>query len=464
MATSAPYSYLTRLQTQQALSLRLNDTANVHWTVTEVLDYIYEALRLWNCLTQEWIQDWATTYTQPNPATLAAWQSTGNNANSTVGNNPTSPRYQTLTDSYVYIVAQYHLLEPPNGNASWTGTSQFTLADFTQALQRRRDQILQAVGCNIAPISPINIVPGTNRIVLPDSTSQSVLDIRRVRYIPATGFGLPSTLWRDDSLAMEYFNNTYEQTEGTPLVWDVIGSPPQYITFDALAGTPNSLDILAILSGGLITPPTASPLLIPDDWYWVLKFGVMADLLSKEAESTDLERAAYCEQRFAEGLKLMVEMPWLTQARIDNVPCDTPSVTEADENDNEWQSNPSAQTEIVRGGIDLFAVSPTIPAGSAVSVTLSLVGNAPIPATDSAFIQVSRDVLDAILDEAQHLAQFKHGGVEFKASLALHQNFINAAIQTNSRLADSGIFAEQLRPEVSRQEQAQPRFQEETKP
>jgi hypothetical protein len=462
LAQSNPYSYLTWLQAQQTLSLRLNDTAQVFWTKAETIAYLSEALRVWNAIAQPgtWIQDWSTSYTQPNPATLPAWQSTGNALNPLVGSNPTSPRTQTLTDSYVYTVAQMHLLEPPNGNATWTGTNQFSLADFTQALQRRRDTILQATACNVGPIAPISITPGTNRIELPDAASQSVLDLRRVRFIPGTGLGDPATLWRDDTLAMEYFHNDYGQDFGTPLTWDVIGSPPQFVTVDDLVSVPNTLDILAMLSGGLITPPTTSPLLMPDDWYWVLKFGMMADLLSKESESTDLQRAAYCEQRFQEGLKLMADLPWMTQAKINLVPCDTPSVTEADEYDNEWQSNPNAQIAIVRGGTDLFAVSPTITPGQTVQVTLSLIGNAPIPPTDEDFIQLSRDVLDVIIDEAQHLAAFKMGGSDFADTMPLHQKFLRAAVATNSRLADSGIFEMTLRPPVSRENEAQPRGEE----
>ena len=459
----SPYAYQTRLQVQQALSLRLNDTANVFWTAAEVLAYIYEALRVWNCLTQAWIEDWTATYTQPNPATLPAWQSTGNSINSLVGGNSSSPRYQTLNDSYVYTVAQYHLLEPPTGNGTWTGTNQFSLSDFTQALQRRRDAILQIAGCNVGPFSnSFSVTPGTNRVQLPDAAAQSLLDLRRIRFLPVQGS--PSTLWRDDSLAMEYFENGYEQNIGTPLAWDVIGSPPLAITLDASPNVPNTLDILAMISGGIVSPPTSSPLLMPDDWYWGLKFGMMADLLSKGEESTDLERAKYCEERYQEFLKLAVSMPWMTQARIDNVPVDTPSVEEMDASESgyEWQSNPNAPTMIVRGGVDLFAVSPAIPAGSTVAVTLSLVANAPVPATDGAYVQVSRDVLDAILDEAQHLAMFKCGGAEFAQSIPLHQNFIRAAVATNDRLRESGIFATTLRPPVSRQEQSQPRFAEET--
>jgi hypothetical protein len=408
-----PYSYLTSLQAQQALALRLNDVAQVHWTKAEVNFYIWEALHLWNCLTQCWIQDFTATYTNAS----LPWQSSGNSQNALVGANPTSPRTQTLNDAYLYTLAEYHLLEAATG-ATWTGTPQFTIQDFSQALQRRRDSILQIAGCNIGPFSnSFGLPAGSNRVQLPDSTAQSILDIRRIRFIPAVNQGSPSTLYREDGLAFEYFENAYEQTFGTPMAWDVLAGPPLFVTFDANANVPNDLDMLCMISGGLITPPAASPLLMPDDFYWVLKFGMLADVLSKESESQDLERAAYCEQRYAEGLRLMMEMPWLTQARIDNVPVDTPSVAEADAFDYEWQSNPGAQIEIVRGGIDLFAVSPTIPAATNVGVTLSLVGNAPIPASDGAFIQVSRDVLDVILDEAEHLALFKHGGAEAKQSM-----------------------------------------------
>jgi hypothetical protein len=284
-----------------------------------------------------------------------------------------------------------------------------------------------------------------------------------VRYIPAPGVATPSTLYREDGMAFEYFNNDYLQTSGTPMGWDVLSGPPLCLTFDAMASLPNTLDILAMLSGGIISPPAASPLLMPDDFSWVLKFGMTADMLRKESESTDHDRAQYCENRYSEGLRLMMEMPWLTQARINNVPCDTPSIAEADTCNYEWQSNPGAWPSIVRGGIDLFAVCPTIPAGSSVGVTLSLIGNAPIPNSDTSFVQVSRDVLDAVLDEAQHLAMFKCGGREFADSMPLHRSFIQAATETSSRLRESGIFATTLRPPVSRQSEAMPRFAMEEK-
>ena len=455
MAENNPYSYSTWLEVQQSLSLRLNDTANVFWTIPEIKLYLEEALRFYNCLTQTWIQDVTFSYDQ----TSKAWQSTANSANSLAGHNPTSPRFQTLTDAYVYTMGQYHLLEPPTGNGTWTGTNQFSLDDFVQAFEGKRDTVLQETACNIGPIGSLSITPGTNRIQLPDSAAQTIMDLLRVRYLPDGG--TPSTFWRDDGMAMEYFNNSYQQEYGTPFTWDVLASPPQFLLVDQLVSEPNTPDILGMLSGGTITPPTASPLLVPDDWNWVLKFGMMSDLLSKESESTDMLRYKYCEQRFTEGMKLMKEMPWLVQARINGVPCDTPSVAEADTFDNEWQSNPNAQIGIVCGGIDLFAVSPNIPASTTISVTLSLVGNAPIPASDGDFVQVGRDALDAILMEAHHLAAFKMGGKDFTDTIPLHQELIDMALSTNERLRMSGIFPTTIRPLVSREDEAAPRFAQE---
>lgn len=447
---SSPFSYLTRAQAVSALLLRLNSTGSDFWTLAECQLYLAEALRVWNCLTATWVQDFTATYTSAS----AAWQSLANSQNSLLGTNSISPRYQTLTDSYVYTVAQYHLLEQPTGNGTWTGTPQFTLADFTQAFQRCRDYILQQTACNVGPFSATFTLPaGSSRVYLPDN----VLDPRRVRFIPAAGQGSPSTIYRDDGLAFEYFEPGFTTSNAVPMSWDVLAGPELALTFDTPAPVPNSLDMLAVLSGGTVTPPTASALLIPDDWYWVLKFGMMADLLRKDSESTDLERADYCSKRFEEGVQLMIQMPWLLQARINNIPVDTPSVMEMDDFAYEWQSNTGAQAAIVRGGIDLFAISPKPVAN--VGVTLSLVGNAPIPATDAAFVQLPRDVLDVILDEAQHLAMFKCGGFEFaESSRTLHANFLKAAVATNKRLRESGIFATTLRPSSNRLSMLDPRF------
>lgn len=435
---ASPFQWLTALQANQEVSLRLGDTGQVFWTKAEIYAYLNEALRVWNALTAYWATPYELTFTQ------AAGQ------NWYAANGSGSPRQPILTDADVYTLIEYHLLEPATGS-TWTGTNQFAIADLSLACSRRRNEILQATACNMAE-SSLSITPNTSSVQLSDT----MLDVRRCRWVPAANLGSPVTLQRGDSRSFQYFTPRYAQTNNNPLRWDVIGQPPQTVTLDTMVNVPSVLQVLGMQGGADFNPPSNAPLLMPDDWMWVLKFGAMADILSKEQEGKDLARAKYCRQRYEEGLKLMAHMPWLLQGFIDGVPVDTQALAGADRTNYEWQSRSTAYPEIVVGGIDLYAVSP-VPTDT-LSLLLMVVGNAPIPAGDGAEIQVPRDVLDAILDEAQHLALLKCGGKEFSDSMALHKSFIGTCLKTNARLRESGILSTTIRPPVSPQDEEQPRF------
>jgi hypothetical protein len=432
----SPFSWLTFEQAIAELALRLGDESNVFWTSTELGLYITEALRVWNALTAYWATPYPLTLNPPLTGNWLAANGTG------------SPRQPTLTDVDVYTLIEYHLIEPATGG-TWTGTDQFSITDLSQACSRRRNEILQAAACNLAE-SSLSMTPNTNLVNLTDL----VLDVRRCRWVPTSG--QPVTLQRGDSRTFQYFTPQYAQTVANPLRWDVIGSPPQTVTLDTKVNVPSALQVLGMAGGADFDPPTASPLLMPDDWMWGLKFGAMADILSKEQEGKDVQRAAYCRQRYMEFLKLMQHMPWLLQAFINGVAVDTQPLAGADRTNYEWQSRAGAFPEIVVGGIDLYAVSPT--PTDTLSLSLMVVGNAPVPTDPDSEIQVPRDVMDAILDEGQHLALFKMGGAEFKESMTLHQEFIKLAMRQNARLRESGILATTIRPPVDRQEEAQPRF------
>lgn len=432
----APFNWLTALQANQEVSVRLGDPSQIFWTKAEIYQYLYEALRVYNALTAFWATPFSLAM---NPPFTQNWFP---------ANGTGSPRLPTLTDNDVYTLIEYHLLEPPTGS-TWTGTNQFNITDLAQAMSRRRNEILQVAACNMVE-SSLALTPGTPTAQVTDL----VLDERRCRWVPVTGS--PVTLQRGDSRTFQYFTPNYRQTTQPPIRWDVIGSPPQTITLDANVPVPSTLQMLGIQGGADFTPGTNTSLLMPDDWMWVLKFGAMADILSMEQEGKDLARAVYCRQRYEEGLKLMRETPWLLQASLNNVPVDTQPVAGADRTNYEWQSRATAFPELVVGGVDLFAVSP-IPA-ALTTVGMTVVGNAPIPANDAAEIQVPRDAMNAIIDEAQHLALFKMGGAEFHASMALHKSFVEYAVNQNRRLRESGILATTIRPPVDRQEEAQPRY------
>ena len=142
---------------------------------------------------------------------------------------------------------------------------------------------------------------------------------------------------------------------------------------------------------------------------------------------------------------------------------DTPSYVEADAYHPNWEQTwPSGDPQIVVGGMDLVALAPFVVAPVApVGGVLTLVGNAPVPTTDSTTVQLSRDAVDAILAYAQHLAMFKCGGAEFAATLPLLDQFERYCASENSRYAALGITRPDMIHSGSRGEDIDPRYQAE---
>src|SRR5208337_2264097 len=216
------YTWLTFATARQQLASRLADSGNVFWTDAENGIYLQQALRMFNALSFTWKTDFAYNST-------SLWNSLG----ALTG----SPRLRTLTDTYCYTQMEYMLLEPPSGGV-WTGTSQFGIGDLAQALQRRRDEMLQVSNCNQSLMTGIALTPNTRRTILPDT----VIDVERVRYIPVTGS--PNTVTRDDTVAQEFYEagfwqelggtpQTFMLTSDPPLTWDVDIPPNQDGTYEA---------------------------------------------------------------------------------------------------------------------------------------------------------------------------------------------------------------------------------------
>lgn len=427
------YQWLTLSTALAQLAQRLNDPSMVFWSRAELIFYIQQALRQFNVLTFQ--QKANYTYNNGN-----LWNSLGLLAG--------SPRLRTLTDTYAYTQMQYMLLEPPTGAGAWTGTTQFNLADFTQALQTRRDEMLQMSNCNQSLVTGIATTPNTRRTNLPDTT----IDVARTRWIPTVGS--PVTLYRDDIVASEFYEAPlYQLAPGTPQIFGMSSEPPLAFDVDIPPSQPGTYETVVLQSGTAFAPPTATLLGIPDDFAWVLIWGALADLLGRESEATDRQRAAYCLKRYQDGLTLLLKTPWIMLGSVNGVACTVDSIFATDRYMPEWDSTPSTFGPcIVTGGIDFLAAPINLGIG------LTVLGNMPVPSAGGDFLQVNRSDFDIILDLSQSLACFKMGGSEWQQALELEQRAIQACAAENSRLRSFGAFSDILVQRGQDQERNQNRY------
>ena len=437
------YAWLQYAAARQQLAARLADPGNVFWSDEEVGIYICQALRQFNALTFTWKTDYVFNST-------SLWNFLGSMAPPM----PPSPRLRTLTDTYAYKELEYMLLEPPTGNV-WTGTSQFSISDLSQALQRRRDEILQVTACNESLLPNIPVTPGTRRTNLPDD----VLDVVRMRYIPSVPPPAtppaPTTLNRDDTVAQEWYEPPlWQLQQASPNTYALTSEPPLSFDTDYPPNLPGVFEAVVMRSGAPFSPATGSTLInIPDDFVWVAEWGALADLLGRESEATDIVRASYAMSRYQDGLKLLMKTPWIMLGKVDGAAVSVDSIEDADAYMPNWDQSPSTYgPAIIIGGIDFFAA----PVGKGIGLTV--LGNAPVPVVDNDFVQVSRSNWDTVLDLAQARAMFKQGGFEFKQGLQLEARAIQACAAENSRLKSMGSFADVLIQRGQAQDRSQERY------
>ena len=427
------YSWWTLTQALAALRGRLQNST--YWTDAELTLWLQDSCRLWQALTESWRLNYILTpQTSPN-----IWNNTGTLTD--------SPRFRTVTDADLYTRMQYMLLENPTGAGTWTGTNQFDLASMQYALDKCRNEVIQAAACNMAVLT-LPSTPGTRSVAFPDTTLEPV----RTRFIPGTGFGNPIWLSREDSTSFEYWEPNYSQIAAVPGAWDFISQPVLSLAVDTAPNVPGTYESIVIQSGPAFAPPASTLLGVPDDWSFLPMFGALAILLDSEPTRTDPKRAAYCRQRYEQGLQIIRQANWMVDANGEQGPTDTLSLMRADQYEPGWDS-PGAQgwSEVIVAGMDFLACPFDT------SMNLSLVGNMPFPTTGSGYLQIPRDAADVVLDYAQHLALFKQAGDYFEATAPMLKGFIQAAAETNKRLADLGLYADIVKQEGKQQEMDVPR-------
>lgn len=440
------YAHATLLDAVTALAARLSDSGTQFWSSSELEVLICEALRTWNALTSFWRGEFVF-----NLANTIWWYDLTAQTNSL--------RPLTLHDTDLIGQIEYHLLEPITASypLTWTGSNQFAVADILGAIQRRRDETLSITGCHLTR-SLVPAVPA--RITLSDS----VIDIRRVAWLPSTHIGFSnSPLTPSDLQTKKYFDPGWTTAhQETPQTYLRNAEPPLSFDVDREPPVPGQYELITVNAGTALSSTAASILGIPDDWSWVVKFGALSDLLNRESLAKDALRAEYCAKRYAQGLVLLRDASALLGLRVNNIPFDVDSLKNADYFNPSWQELAGSPKAAYVAGLNLIAFRDCPDSSTAYSVTAHVVQNAPLPVLPGDSIQLSREDYDCILDYGQHLAAFKLGGGEFLATMPLYDRFMKRAAIYNSKLAATSELQKSMYEISQLEQQRNPTYSPET--
>ena len=434
-----PYSWLTLASLRTQLATRLDDTTNVYWSQAELTAYIQESLRCWQGLSGYWRGRFNFNLSQG----VFFYDLTAQ-AGSLIP--------YTIKDSDLCSVMLFHLLEKQLSGGLYVGTDMFSLADFTNALNNRRNQFLLETGMVLTRSTFVWPAPPISQNALSDRT----IDVRRAAWFNTSN--VYSTLWRTSEFAGSAFKKGWEiAPTDPPLTYSVAAEPP--ITMQLIPPPLNvgSVEMLSVSASPDLNPTAGVLLTIPDNFAWVVKFGALADLLNKAGQAQDMPRAAYCEQRWREGIEVARRHTSIVQAAINGILTPVNALQSFDSFNAGWQNllqgTPNA---LALASWNLLAVSGP-PDANPYSVQCDVVQNAPVPVNPGDQVQIGREELDAVVDYAVHLAMFKAGGQEFLSTTKLYDNLLRLAGVYNEELKASVDFYQPMSNRAIREEILRPR-------
>jgi hypothetical protein len=390
---------------------RLYDPAHIRWTTPELTIYIQQAIRTFSALTNHF-RDQATFAT------------TNKQAFYDLGTVVPTLRAQTYTVQAALTQLAYMLLEPPPVGNVWSGTAQYSLGDLVSALQQARDTFLLETGIVVSQHTvSVDQAVTTGRIDL----DQTIMNVRRAQFVDATG--ISTVLRRDDTYAFTAFNPSW-QTSGSrqPTAYSVSTTPPLVLQIAKPTTTVGTLNLLTLDSGEAIDVlDTAQVLGVPDDWAWVVIFGALAQLLQRDGLAVDASRAAFCDSIWQDGLQRATAGAVVLNATVNGTPRPLGSVSDADYFSAGWQMESGNPKRVLSMGQNLIGLwpPPGIPTGGgSYTVVLDVVQNAPVPVALSDYLQIGQEMVNDVLDYAQHLALFKEGPGAVEGSMGLFQQFM----------------------------------------
>jgi hypothetical protein len=204
----------------------------------------------------------------------------------------------TIQDLDLLKEMEYRLLENGDADADGTGllTTLWTISELTASLNNSQRRFMKDTGI-VLTISTIGAIPMQGRY----TASDDVITIRRVTWKDFAGDIVALTrtdAWEADAALPEWTTDF-----ATPLTWTDAHHPTR--VFEIIPG-PNDVGQLGLMTVNRPTTLTGTGTLleVPEEYASYILWGALGELLGSEGEGADPQRAAYCRQRYQEGVEL----------------------------------------------------------------------------------------------------------------------------------------------------------------
>lgn len=423
------FQYLTFGQAKQRLANELGDPSMVFWTNAELGRYIIEALRWWN-LTAMYTKETGELQTVANQSFYFLEQSLFDTTGTVLLQG------LDVTDQEIINDINYFIMEPPisNWSGGWIGTEMFSLPEITSILQDSRDEFLRMTACiatrYTAPVT-------TTRVVLPSNH----IRILRADINEANSNG-PLPIWVVDQVELfTTFRETHVRASSRPKAYTVSYNPQLTVDLWPEPQVESTLGVNGVVSGATLTPTGGPTVLgIPNDMSFLLKYRVMADLLSGDGLQRCPQIADYCDMRFQEGLDDVGSYLSLLWQNDGGPRGPITAVAQWDQVRPQWlqQPNTGSPRAVAQLNWNTIGIRP-IP-DTTYNITFECIRKAIIPTLDTDFLQVGKAVMQAIFDYAQHIAMIKIQGREFQSSMTMYKRARALALEYKQQIASQGYL------------------------
>ena len=161
------------------------------------------------------------------------------------------------------------------------------------------------------------------------------------------------------------------------------------------------------------------------------------DLLSRDGEGQDWARAAYCHQRWEDGLALArYMMPSILRVWKNDLEIQVSPLQEIEAWNPTWANSTGDPRTLVMAGWNLAAFSPAIDVADTetYNIRMQSVQRIELPQSDSEVVTLGEEYMTSLLAYARHAALLKTSGAEFQQSIPAYQELFDAAASYNEQL------------------------------